>query len=154
MTAEPPPHRAYAGLVSRLAALVIDITVVCLAVAAVRLLPPLAWDQIFQRPAPTWLTGSCAAAAALLPWLYFTASWWLATQTVGDLVVGIRVLRPDGGKLSLPHAAIRAVVGLLLAPLWMIGLLLVLFDGRRRALHDQLLRTVVRYSVKARPATS
>lgn len=153
MRAEPPPHRAYAGLVSRLAALVIDITVVCLAAAAVRLLPPLAWEQIFQRPAPTWLTASSAALAALLPWLYFTASWWLATQTVGDLVIGIRVLRPDGGKLSLPHAAIRAAVGLLLAPLWMVGLVLVLFDGRRRALHDQVLRTVVRYA-KARPGPS
>ena len=153
MEAEPPPHRAYAGLVSRLAALVIDITLVCLSVAAVRLLPALAWEQIFQRPAPAWLTGSCAAGAALLPWLYFTTSWWLADQTPGDVVIGIRVLRPDGRGLSLPHAAIRAAVGLLFAPLWMIGLLLVLWDDRRRAFHDRLLRTVVRYSPKAHAAT-
>jgi uncharacterized RDD family membrane protein YckC len=152
MEAEPPPHRAYAGLVSRLAALVIDIAVLCLAVAAVRLLPPLAWEQIFQRPAPTWLTASSAAIAGLLPWAYFTASWWLANQTIGDLVIGIRVLRPDGGGLSLPHAAVRAAVGLLFAPLWMIGLLLVLWDPRRRAGHDYLLRTVVRYSPKAHPS--
>jgi uncharacterized RDD family membrane protein YckC len=152
MEAEPLPHRAYAGLVSRLAALVIDIAVVCLVVAAVRLLPPLAWEQIFQRPVPGWLTGSCAVIAALLPWLYFTTSWWLATQTIGDLVIGIRVLRLDGGGLSLPHSAIRAAVGLAFAPLWMIGLLLVLWDSRRRAVHDYLLRTVVRYSPRAHPA--
>jgi uncharacterized RDD family membrane protein YckC len=152
MEAEPLPHRAYAGLVSRLTALVIDIVVVCLVVAAVRLLPPLAWQQLFQRPAPGWLTVTCAVIAGLLPWLYFTVSWWLAGQTLGDLALGIQVVRGDGRGLSLPHAAIRAAIGLLFAPLWMIGMVLVLWDGRRRAGHDYLLRTVVRYSPRAHPA--
>ena len=77
---------------------------------------------------------------------------WLAGQTVGDLAMGIQVVRAAGGGLSLLHAAARAAIGLLFAPLWMIGLLLVLWDGRRRAAHDYLLRTVVRYSPRAHPA--
>ncbi len=127
MIAEPIPtalpHRAYAGLVSRLAALAIDVSLVALAAAGTRLLPPAIWQEIFARPTPDWLTMASAFAAALVPWLYFTASWWLANQTVGDLIVGIAVVRRDGGELSLLHAALRAAIGLLLAPLWLVGML-------------------------------
>ena len=78
--------------------------------------------------------------------------WWLASQTVGGLVVGTVVLRPDGSELSLLHAALRAAIGLLLAPVWMVGLLAVLWDGQRRAWHDRLLHTVVRYAPHGRAA--
>ena len=150
---EALPHRAYAGLVSRLAALGIDVGLIALAAAGTRLLPPAIWQEIFDRPAPDWLTTACGAAAAAVPWLYFTGWWWLASQTVGGLVVGVVVLRPDGGELSLLHAALRAAIGLLLAPVWMVGLLAVLWDEQRRAWHDRLLRTVVRYAPHGRTAS-
>ena len=38
------------------------------------------------------------------------------------------------------------LVASLLAPFWLIGMLGVLSDRRRRAWHDQLLRTDVRYT--------
>ena len=56
------PHRAYAGLVSRLAALAIDVTLLALAAAATRLLPPAIWQEIFGRPAPGWLEAICGFA--------------------------------------------------------------------------------------------
>jgi uncharacterized RDD family membrane protein YckC len=152
MIAESMPaalsHRAYAGLVSRLAALGIDISLVALAAAGTRLLPPAIWNEIFSYSAPEWFTTACGIAAAAVPWLYFTASWWLANQTVGDLIVGIAVLRPDGGELSLLHSALRAAIGLLLAPLWIVGLVAILWDDKRRAWHDKVLRTEVRYATK------
>ena len=148
------PHQAYAGLVSRLAALGIDLSLIALGVAATRLLPPAIWQEIFSRPAPDWLTTGSGAAAAVLPWVYFTSSWWLADQTVGGLVLGIVVLRPDGGELSLLHAAVRAGVGLLFAPVWLVGMLAILWDSKRRAWHDRLLRTVVRYAPRGRPKTA
>jgi uncharacterized RDD family membrane protein YckC len=144
------PHRAYAGLVSRLAALGIDVSLVALAAAATRLLPPAIWQEVFARSVPGWLTTASAFAAAVVPWLYFTVSWWLANQTVGDLIVGIMVLRPDGGELSLLHSALRAAIGLLLAPLWTVGLIAILWDPKRRAWHDKVLRTEVRYATKGR----
>jgi uncharacterized RDD family membrane protein YckC len=144
------PHRAYAGLVSRLAGLGIDVTLLALGAAAVRLLPPAIWHEILAKPAPGWFETACGFAAAVLPWLYFTTSWWLADQTVGGLIVGIVVLRPDGGELSLAHAAARAAVLLLFAPVWTVGMLAILWDERRRAWHDRLLRTVVRYAPRAR----
>jgi uncharacterized RDD family membrane protein YckC len=148
------PHRAYAGLVSRLAALGIDVILLALGAAATRLLPPAIWQEIFGRPAPEWFDTACGFAAAALPWLYFTGSWWLASQTVGGLIIGIVVLRPDGGELSLLHAALRAAILLLLAPVWMVGMLAVLWDEQRRAWHDRLLRTVVRYAPRTRHASA
>ena len=154
MIAEPlpaaMPHSAYAGLVSRLAALAIDIGLVALAAAVARLLPPAIWSEVFTRSAPDWLATASGIAAGTIPWLYFTVSWWLADQTVGDLVLGIMVLRPDGGELSLLHSAVRAGVGLLLAPLWIVGMIAILWDERRRAWHDKVLRTEVRYATRAR----
>lgn len=139
------PRRAYAGLVSRLAALAIDVAALCLAVLAVRLLPEIAWKEILNRPAPTWLTAGSGLLALLLPWSYFTTSWWLAGQTVGDLLIGVVVLRRDGNELGLPHAALRAAVGLTFAPLWLVGMAPVLWDERRRAWHDRVFGTEVRY---------
>lgn len=139
---------AYAGIVSRLGALVIDLLIATVAVIGVAKLPPLTWESVAPTSSPPWLAGVCSVVAAHLPWVYFTGAWWLTGQTVGDLLAGIVVEHRDGHKLSLPHAALRAAVGLLLAPLWLIGMLAVLWDRRRRAWHDQLLRTDVRYATK------
>jgi len=145
------PHRAYAGLVSRLAALTIDIIIVCAVAVAVRLLPEFAWEQLLDRPAPDWFTTGCTFVAALVPWLYFTISWWLANRTIGGMVMGTVVLRPDGSELSLAHSALRAWIGLLFAPVWLVGMLPILWDPKRRAWHDKLLHTVVRYAPRTKP---
>ena len=83
--------------------------------------------------------------AALLPWAYFTTCWWLSGQTAGDLLLGIVVRHRDDQGVSLLQAAIRAAFGLAVAPLWLVGLIAVLSDERRRAWHDRVFRTVVRY---------
>jgi uncharacterized RDD family membrane protein YckC len=54
--------------------------------------------------------------------------------------------------VSLPQSGLRALVGLLLPPLWLIGMLAVLWDERRRAWHDRLFRTVVCYAPRAHVA--
>jgi uncharacterized RDD family membrane protein YckC len=149
-TAAALPHRAYAGLVSRLAALAIDILLVCVVATSVRVLPEFAWEQLLDRNAPQWFQTACTFVAALVPWLYFTISWWLANQTVGAMLFGTVVLRPDGRELSLAHAALRAWIGLLFAPIWLVGMLPILWDPQRRAWHDKVLRTVVRYAPRSK----
>ena len=158
MTAYPVPamlpHNAYAGLVSRVAGIAIDVGLLTLGAAATRLLPSAIWQEIFSAPAPEWLETAAGIAAVALPWLYLTISWWLANQTVGGLVLGIAVLRSDGGEMSLGHAGLRAAILLLFHPVWIVGLLAVLWDEKRRAWHDRLLRTVVRYAQPRRSDTA
>ena len=146
MTAQALPHRAYAGIVSRLSGLTVDFILLTLAGSIVRLLPELAWEKITHTSAPDWLSTFATVTAAALPWAYFTVSWWVAGQTIGAMLLGITVRRYDGEELSLPHSALRAAIGLLLAPLWLVGLLAVLWDHRRRAWHDKVFRTVVRFT--------
>lgn len=137
---------AYAGIVSRLAALGLDGVAITVAVLIVTSLPVIAWQNLAPTGAPGWLSTVCAAVGAAVPWLYFTSFWWLTGQTPGNLLTGIVVEHRDGHRLSLPQAGLRAAVGLLFAPVWLIGMLAVLWDSRRRAWHDVLLRTDVRYA--------
>jgi uncharacterized RDD family membrane protein YckC len=150
VTARVPDH-AYAGLISRVAALAIDIMVVTIGSAAVRVLPPVIWREVIGRQ-PAWLTIGSAALAAALPWAYFTLCWWLAGQTVGDMLLGIAVQRQNGDDPTLLQSALRAAVGLLLFPLWIIGLVAILWEPQRRAWHDRIFRTVVRYAKASRKA--
>lgn len=146
MSVEPAaPTHPYAGLVSRLAALGTDVLLLTVLELSIRSLPTLAWEQMVVRPAPGWLSAGSAVLVILLPWSYFTAGWWLSGQTAGSRLFGIAVQRPDGRVPSFPRAAGRAAIGLLLPPLWMVGLLATLWDQRRRAWHDRVFGTVVRY---------
>ncbi len=153
MKSPPVPaaaHRSYAGLISRVSALALDVLLLCAATIGVRLLPGTAWTQIVNSRSPRWLEATAVTVATLLPWLYFTFSWWLNGQTIGGLLIGVSVRHNDGRALTLARSAIRAAIGLLVAPLWIVGLLYVLWDPRRRALHDLIFRTVVPYTTPSR----
>lgn len=135
----------YAGLISRLSALGTDVIVLTLAGLAIGALPKVMWEQLIIHHAPGWLSVISTTVAALLPWGYFTTCWWLTGQTAGSRLFGITVETQNRGPLSFRRSAVRAAIGLLLAPLWTVGMLGVLLDARRRAWHDRLFRTVVCY---------
>lgn len=132
----------YAGLVTRLVGLVVDVAVLTVAGLAVTVLPAVAWQQVLGTP-PGWLTTGSAIVAAVLPWAYFTATWTVTGRTPGAMVVGARTARANGDRLSFWRAGTRALVGLLLAPVWLVGLVGTLGDARRRAWHDRLFGSVV-----------
>ena len=88
--------------------------------------------------------------AALAPGLYFIVLWWLGGQTIGDGVVGVRVMQTSGHGLSLLRAAAR-LFGYLVCVLSLgIGFLWVLVDSRRQGWHDKLAHTCVVYAWQAR----
>lgn len=135
---------AYAGLVTRLSALVVDAILLAIAVPAVANGPPSLWASL-EGQAPGWLKASSQFVASLVPVFYFAVCWWGTGQTLGGLLLGTIVRRPDGAHLGPARAALRAFVGLLLPLIWLAGMLTVLWDPRRRALHDRIFDTVVRY---------
>jgi uncharacterized RDD family membrane protein YckC len=147
------PDHAYAGLVSRLAALSVDLILVVVAASAVRVLPEVVWKTITHVPVPGWLSNTFGLAAALLPFLYFALCWWLPGQTVGQMLLGIAVRRHNGQEdPTLIQAALRSAFGLALAPLWLVGMVAILWDAKRRAWHDKIFRTVVPYVARRRGA--
>jgi uncharacterized RDD family membrane protein YckC len=143
-----PSGRPYSGLVSRLTALAVDVALLTVACLSISVLPGLAWSEVVGR-SPSWLGTASGIVAGVLPWAYFTVCWSLNGQTAGNLLLGIAVQRDDGRRIGFIRAALRAAIGLTFAPLWLVGMLNILFNSRRRAWIDLLMRTVVRPTVRA-----
>ena len=142
-----PVHRRLqgrrAGLVSRLAAAGIDLLVIVVGMAVLYgavagfafLLHPrtFSWPRDFGWSVP--------AVAGVVGTPYLAISWSASGRTVGNVLLGLRVLRRDGRPLGLPRAVLRALL-CLAVPL---GLLWIPFDRSRRSLQDLLFGTTVSY---------
>ena len=164
----PPPPSAvrpsivFGGFWLRLLALVIDYFVVSFAiglVVSVFSVPTGVPDSFQLDPANPgiWLDQIAGQidTAALLRYNLLTAALTCLYHavlvasplqaTLGKLAVGLKVVGPDGGRVSLLRAVARH-----LSREWVSGLLtmgfgyfLVPFDDRRRALHDRIAGTLV-----------
>jgi uncharacterized RDD family membrane protein YckC len=75
---------------------------------------------------------------------YFVTFWSTTGQTPGDRALRIQVLPASGAAPLKPRRALLRFIALTLAaiPLFA-GFLPILFDDRRRAVHDMIARTVV-----------
>ena len=75
---------------------------------------------------------------------YFVMFWSTTGQTPGAHMMRIRVCRADDGSTLRPGRALLRLACLTLAALPLLaGFLPILFDDRRRGLHDMLAGTVV-----------
>jgi uncharacterized RDD family membrane protein YckC len=149
---------AYAGLVTRLVAFAADAAIINAVAIGVGLVLA-AGLSLFHLPHDVEVVLAAVGGAAAVSWAigYFTFFWSTTGQTPGDRMLSIEVRRENGERL---HAA-RAFLRVLALPLSVIpfgaGLVLILFDRRRRALHDLLVGTVVVYVVRvprAQPAST
>lgn len=87
-----------------------------------------------------------AAGWGLSVAVYFVAFWSLTGQTPGMQLMRIRVVGLDGDPPSVLRSILRFVLLLLcIVPLFL-GFAPVLFDDRRRGVHDMLARTLVLYA--------
>jgi uncharacterized RDD family membrane protein YckC len=76
--------------------------------------------------------------------LYYAAYFTGTTgQTLGKILLGLRVVNTAGAPPGYLRALMRAVVGVLGIAAAFLGMLPVFFDPARRALHDRLFRTRV-----------
>lgn len=79
-------------------------------------------------------------------WLYFAglhASPWQAT--LGKRMIGLRVVGPQGERISFARATGRYFAEILSGLILMIGYLMVAFTRRKQGLHDLLASTRVIY---------
>jgi len=87
-----------------------------------------------------------AAFALLISPLYFIFFWTVSGQTIGNAVLGVRVVRMDGKPMTILRS-IRRYIGYLICFLTLgLGFALMLVDDQRQGLHDTLARTCVIYS--------
>ncbi len=72
---------------------------------------------------------------------YFSAFWLRSGQTLAMKTWRIRLVNPDGTRLTLRQAALRFVIALLGLLLAGIGFWWALFDRDRQFLHDRIVST-------------
>ncbi|WP_134684211.1 RDD family protein [Brevibacillus migulae] len=84
----------------------------------------------------------------IVNFLYFVLLTWWSGQTLGKMLVGIRVIhaRNDGGRqrLSLGQVILREVIGKLLSSIpFGLGYLWVGWNEKKRGWHDMIANTFV-----------
>jgi uncharacterized RDD family membrane protein YckC len=75
--------------------------------------------------------------------VYFIGMWAWKGQTLGQMIVNVKVIRIDGKPVDLRTSAIR-FIGYLICGLTLgLGFLVIAFDKNKQGLHDKLAETYV-----------
>ncbi len=138
-----------AGLVTRMVAAVIDVLIV---IGIVLLIALATWILSFiftpltsgfisegNRRIPPVVV--LVVIGYVITQIYFTVSWASSGRTVGNLIMGVRVVDYRGNRLAWWVAFLRAAFVIALP----VGLFWVLVSGANRSVQDVVLRTSVIY---------
>ena len=136
----------YTGLVTRAIGFGIDAVIIDLAAVIVAAIVALALS-LFNIPSGIDTALAAIGAVVFVVWsaAYFVTFWSTTGQTPGARVMRFRVLAPGAthGHIG-PRRALVRLIGMILAAIPLLaGYFMVLFDDRRRGLHDRMARTVV-----------
>lgn len=151
----------YAGFLSRAVGLVLDYAIIVAVVAAVGLLVSLLFSSLridLATCSTSTSMGSfgvqmCLAGrwflgffALILGPIYYVLFWMLTGQTMGQRVMGLRVVRLNGRRMGFWLSLVRWYGYQICILTLGIGFLWVLIDNRRMGWHDKLARTCVIYA--------
>lgn len=164
---ELPAVASYAGIVTRMLAMVIDLLVLGITwlilsigfdfvvrTSALRqvfeaLIGPIRWESPLQELLVT--LGLPALLLLLLSFSYFAFLYGVGGASLGKYLMGLRIRNRNGRRISGRQAIIRTLAYALSALPIYLGFINILFDNRRRGWHDILAGTVVVHSWPARP---
>ncbi len=136
----------YTGLVTRAIGFGIDAVIIDLAAIVVVAIVALALS-LFRVPSRIDTALAALGAAVFIVWgaAYFVTFWSTTGQTPGARMMRFRVLAPGAkrGRIGPRRALVRLLAMILAAIPLLAGYFMVLFDDRRRGLHDRIARTVV-----------
>ena len=140
-----PPTR-YAGLATRAVGLAVDMAIAQVIVFAGGAVIALVFSLVGGMNIDTTFEKFLAAAAwGLVVGFYFVLFWSTTGQTPGMRLMALRVLDEAGGHPGVWRSTVRLIfLGLCIIPLCA-GFIPVLFDDRRRGVHDMIARTTVVY---------
>lgn len=143
----------YAGSVSRFVAFLLDTFLAAVLFTAGTSLLLLALDTVVGID---WARedNRLTLAVAFVAWqfVYLAVPTGLTGRTVGKAVVGLQVVRRDGGEVGMRRAAARTAAFPVSTMLFGVGLLLGLVRIDRRQLHDLVGGTAVVYAWDAEVA--
>ena len=102
------------------------------------------WDRVLARIIDGLVLAIPSALLFGIPaFIYFSIFWSFGTATLGQRVMGIRVVSLRGQTLDFWSALLRFICDFLNSFTLGIGYLLMLFNNNGQCLHDMLIGTVV-----------
>jgi uncharacterized RDD family membrane protein YckC len=144
VTFHPVP---YAGVATRAVALAVDSIIVQGTLLVLAGVTSLVAQLVGGVQLGTVGKLVAASAWAVITAAYFVTFWSLEGQTPGMRAMRVMVTTADDYERPRVGRSIVRVIGLALCILTcFLGFVPVLFDNRRRGLHDMLAGTVVRYA--------
>ncbi|ARK26155.1 hypothetical protein SporoP37_03030 [Sporosarcina sp. P37] len=132
----------YAGFWIRLWAFLLDMLVIS-AISGIFVKPVFRVLDIAITKPSAFLFSPYKVTALVLLLLYFMLMTKFAGQTIGKMVMGIRVMTADGRKPGWSAILFREGFGRFISQMLWIPYLLVLFLPKKMALHDLFADTVV-----------
>jgi uncharacterized RDD family membrane protein YckC len=147
----------YAGLFTRMVAFVIDALLIAIALAIIPWMGQILLNSIGIGSFTTrWMEGvqrlmASGIFAAVFTYAYYAFFWFFAGMTIGDAVLGIRIVRTNGKRIG-PFRTLIRLIGYVIAliPLGL-GFFWILIDNHRPGWHDKLAGTFAVYAWEARP---
>jgi uncharacterized RDD family membrane protein YckC len=138
-----------AGFASRIVAATIDVVVVFLALIAVEAMVAAVRFLIGEQPFayPDLGAEGNSGLLGLLLVVVLSIAWSGSGRTIGNNLVGLRVVRVDGGTVSWLRALARAVIVVMFH---VVAMGWILVSKKNSGLHDLACRTAVVYDWKAR----
>jgi uncharacterized RDD family membrane protein YckC len=93
-------------------------------------------------------------ALFLIVLVYFVFFWTFLGQTPGKALLGLRIVRRDGRRLSVWRSFVRYVAYWVSAIPLFLGFIWILFDRRHEGWHDKIAGTNVIYIIHQPPAVN
>ncbi len=139
--ASEQPNLAYWG--ERFLAWLIDVVIIGAIVGLIRALFLVGWPGFVLAPGvPTWIPFMDFGASNIVYFLYWMLSEGAYGQSIGKMIMRIKVTQIDGGLPNIGHAAIESIGKAFLLPIDVI-VGWIFYPKRRQRLFNYLSNTIV-----------
>lgn len=129
----------YAGFWMRFWAFLIDMFVIG-ALNRIIINPFFSFELI---PDPLGTLPTQAILTAIIGYAYFVLMTKFAQQTLGKMVLGLKVINKEGESLSWTDCIFREVVGKIISKVGFVGYIIAGFTPKKQSLHDLFADTYV-----------
>jgi uncharacterized RDD family membrane protein YckC len=130
----------YAGFWLRLTAFLLDILIIFLLVFFLTNLFSSNLEGLTRSLLPTIIY---CLIVLIMNMVYFVTFWVWRGQTLGMMIMGIKVIRTDSSELDWHHASLRFGAGILCILTLFLGFIVIAFDAKKQGLHDKIADTYV-----------
>ena len=144
--AHPEVFGEYAGFVTRMVSFIADLVLIIVIIIGITATGEIVQNFFgFHELTNTMINLWVAASSMAVILGYFITFWMLTGQTPGLYLMGLRVVRTDGGRVTI-GIAVRRMIGYYISAFLFLGYLWVLWDDQRQGWHDKLAGTFVVYA--------